>query len=153
MKLAAFVEFDNKEAANLGMAMPKGVVRVYKRDSQGNAQFIGEDNIDHTPKNEKVRLKLGESFDVTANKKQTDFKRLPNEAKNINVFETAFEIELKNAKKEATTVTVKEPIPGDWKIINSSHTYTKATSNTAVWKINVPAEGSVKLVYRAQVRY
>lgn len=153
MKLAAFVEFDNKEAANLGMAMPKGVVRVYKRDSQGNAQFIGEDNIDHTPKNEKVRLKLGESFDVTANKKQTDFKRLPNESKNINVFESAFEIELKNAKKEAVMVTINEPIPGDWKIINSNHNYTKATSNTAVWKINVPAEGSTKLVYRAQVRY
>src|SRR6478752_7122935 len=75
MKVGVFVQFDNREAAHLGIPMPKGVVRVYKKDSTGNAQFIGEDNIDHTPKNESVRLKLGDAFDVTGDKKQTDFKR------------------------------------------------------------------------------
>lgn len=153
MKVSVFVEFENKESAHLGMPLPKGVIRVYKRDAAGNAQFVGEDRIDHTPKNEKVRIKLGEAFDVTADKKQTEFKRLPDPSKRIALYEGAFEIVLKNAKKEAAIVTVQEPIPGDWKIINESHKHEKAASNMAVWHVTVPAEGSTKLSYRVQVRY
>jgi len=153
MKVGAFVEFDNKEAAKLGMPLPKGVIRVYKNDSQGNAQFVGEDRIDHTPKNETVRLKLGDSFDVTADKKQTDFKALPRPAKGNSLNESAYEIVLKNAKKERVTVTVQEPIPGDWKIMKENHASQKATSNTAVWKIEVPAESKATLTYRVQVKY
>ena len=153
MKVGVFVEFDNKESARLGMPLPKGIIRVYKKDGAGNAQFVGEDSIDHTPKNEKVRLKLGEAFDVTADKKQTDFKKLPNPTKGTTMFESAYEIVLKNAKKEAVTVTVQEPIPADWKIIKSSHAYEKAASNTAVWRIDIPAEGKTTLTYRVQVKY
>jgi len=153
MKVSVFVEFDNKEAAKMGMPLPKGTMRVYKKDSQGNAQFVGEDHIDHTPKNETIRLKLGEAFDVTADKKQTDFKTLPRPSKGNSAFESAYEIVLKNAKKEKVTVTVQEPIPADWKILSESHTSTKATSNTAVWKIDIPAEGKTTLSYRVQVKY
>jgi hypothetical protein len=153
MKVGVFIEFDNKESAKLGMPLPKGIIRVYKKDSAGNAQFVGEDHIDHTPKNEKVRLKLGDAFDVTADKKQTDFKILPNPEKGSRLFESAYEIVLKNAKKDAVTVTVQEPIPGDWKIIKENHPSSKATSNTAVWKIDVPAEGKATLTYRVQVKY
>lgn len=153
IKVAAFMEFDNKDAAKLGMPLPKGVMRVYKKDSQGNAQFVGEDQIDHTPKNETVRLKLGDSFDVTADKKQTDFKALPRPAKGNSLFESAYEIVLKNAKKEPVVVTVQEPIPGDWKILKENHASQKATSNTAVWKIEIPAEGKTILNYRVQVKY
>ena len=153
MKIGAFIEFENKESAQLGMPLPKGVIRVYKKDSNGNAQFIGEDNVDHTPKNEKVRLKLGDAFDVTADKKQTDFKKIAGTSKYNYIFESAYEITLKNAKKEAVTVTVQEPMPGDWQVLSSSHPHTKASSNAAVWKISVPADGSTKLVYRTQVRY
>lgn len=153
MKVGAFIEFDNKEAAKLGMPLPKGIMRVYKKDSQGNAQFVGEDKIDHTPKNETIRLKLGDSFDVTADKKQTDFKALPRPAKGNSLFESAYEIVLKNAKKERVTVTVQEPIPGDWKILKENHASQKATSNTAVWKIEIPAEGKTILNYRVQVKY
>lgn len=153
MKVGVFVEFDNKESARLGMPLPKGIIRVYKKDGAGNAQFVGEDSIDHTPKNEKVRLKLGEAFDVTVDKKQTDFKKLPNPTKGTTMFESAYEIVLKNAKKEAVTVTVQEPIPADWKIIKSSHAYEKAASNTAVWRIDIPAEGKTTLTFRVQVKY
>jgi hypothetical protein len=153
IKVAAFMEFDNKDAAKLGMPLPKGVMRVYKKDSQGNAQFVGEDQIDHTPKNETVRLKLGDSFDVTADKKQTDFKALPRPAKGNSLFESAYEIVLKNAKKEPVVVMVQEPIPGDWKILKENHASQKATSNTAVWKIEIPAEGKTILNYRVQVKY
>ncbi|HUO45054.1 MAG TPA: DUF4139 domain-containing protein [Burkholderiales bacterium] len=153
MKVGVFIEFDNRETSRLGMPLPKGVVRVYKKDSAGNAQFVGEDGIDHTPKNEKVRLKLGDAFDVTADKKQTDFRKLPNPAKGNALFESAYEIVLKNAKKETVSVTVQEPIPGDWKVLESSQPFEKAASNTALWKISVPAEGSATLTYRVQVRY
>ena len=153
MKVGVFIEFENKEASKLGMPLPKGILRVYKKDSVGNAQFVGEDNIDHTPKNESVRLKLGNAFDVTADKKQTDFKVLPRPTKHNNLFETAIELTLKNAKKEKVTVTVHEPIGGDWKIISESHPHTKANSHLAVWKIEVPAESSTTLTYRALVKY
>ncbi len=153
MKLSAFVEFENKEASKLGLPLPKGIIRVYKKDSGGNAQFVGEDRIDHTPKNEKVRLKLGDSFDVTADKKQTAFERLPDPSKDTKLYESAYEITLKNAKKEPVSVIVQEPIPGDWKILKESHSSTKATAHTAVWKIDIPAEGKTTLAYRVQVKY
>ncbi len=153
MKVGVFIEFDNKEAAKLGMPLPKGILRVYKKDSQGNAQFVGEDNIDHTPKNETVRLKLGEAFDVTADKKQTDFKVLPRPSKGNNLYESAFELTLKNAKKEKVIVTVQEPISGDWKILSESKAHTKVNSHLAEWKIEIPAEDKVTLTYRAQVKY
>ena len=153
LKVGVFVEFENKETSKLGMPLPKGILRVYKKDSKGNAQFVGEDNIDHTPKNETVRLKLGEAFDVTADKKQTDFKVLPKPSKTNQLYESAFELTLKNAKKEKVIVTVQEPISGDWKIINESHPHTKVNSHLVTWKIEVPAEGKTTLTYRAQVKY
>ncbi len=156
LKVNVWLHFDNKTSARLGMPLPKGILRAYKRDKAGNAQFVGEDQIDHTPKNEPARVQLGQSFDVTANKKQIDFKQLStgNASNNgANRFESAYEITLKNAKQETATVMVQEPIPGDWKIIEESHPHDKPASNTALWKVDVPAEGSVTLKYRVQVKY
>lgn len=152
MKVGVFVEFDNK-GGNLGIPLPKGVVRVYKKDNAGNAQFVGEDRIDHTPKNEKVRLKLGDAFDVTADKKQTSFEKIAGSGRYNYIFDAAFEIVLKNAKDEAVTVKVMEPIPGDWQMLAESHSHVKEASNTAVWKVSVPANGKTKLVYKVRVRY
>ncbi|XVJ68215.1 MAG: DUF4139 domain-containing protein [Rhizobacter sp.] len=153
IKVGVYVEFNNKESANLGQPLPKGVVRVYKRDSAGHAQFVGEDRIDHTPKNEKVRLHLGDAFDVTADKKQTDFRR--REATNVAsyVHESAYEIVLRNAKAEAVTVTVREPVPGDWTMLQESQKHSKVASGTAQWQVAVPAGGSATLKYRVLVRY
>jgi hypothetical protein len=153
IKVGVFVQFDNREASRLGVPMPKGVVRVYKKDSSGNAQFVGEDRIDHTPKNEKVRLKLGDAFDVTADKKQTDFKRREPNNRASTVFESAYEIVLRNAKKEAATVVVREPVPGDWTMLDESQTHAKVAAGTAEWRVKVPAEGSTTLRYRVLVRY
>ncbi|MEW5838940.1 MAG: DUF4139 domain-containing protein [Pseudomonadota bacterium] len=153
LKVGVFVEFKNSTDNRLGLPLPKGVVRVYKKDSAGNAQFIGEDRIDHTPKNEMVRLKLGDAFDVTADKKQTDFQKIGGTGRYNYVFESAYEIVLKNAKTEAVTVTVREPMPGDWTVLNESHPHSKAASGTAEWQINVPAEGQAVLSYRVRVSY
>lgn len=153
LKVGVFVEFDNRSNAGLGVPLPKGVIRVYKKDAAGNAQFIGEDRIDHTPRNETVRLKLGEAFDVTAEKKQTDFKKLKGTLVESTVVETAFEIVLKNARKEAVTVTVAEPVPGTWSVLSESLPHTKGASNTAVWKVPVPAEGRTVLSYRVRSKF
>ncbi|MBS1766760.1 MAG: DUF4139 domain-containing protein [Acidobacteria bacterium] len=153
LKVGVFVSFDNKEANHLGMPLPKGIIRVYKQDSEGRAQFVGEDNIDHTPKNETVKLKLGESFDVTGHRKQTDYKDLGRDSKRREVSESAYEIRLKNAKKEAATVIVREPIPGDWEMVSSSLPFTKPASGTAEFKVPVPAEGEAVLTYRVRVKW
>jgi hypothetical protein len=151
MKVGVFVEFDNK-GDGLGIPLPKGVIRMYKKDSQGNAQFVGEDRVDHTPKNETVRLKLGDAFDVTADRKQTAFQKLAGTSRYNYVFESAYEIVLKNAKSEAVTVTVREPMPGDWAMVSESQPHTKAASGTAEWQVKVPAEGKTTLIYRVRVK-
>ncbi len=153
MKVGVFVQFENRESSRLGMPMPKGVVRVYKKDSAGNAQFIGEDSIEHTPKNEKLRLKLGDAFDVTADKKQTDFRRREPGNNASYVFESSYEIVLRNAKKEPATVIVREPVPGDWTMLEETQRHAKVAAGTAQWQVAVPAEGSATLRYRVLVRY
>ena len=153
MKVGVFVQLENRESSRLGMPMPKGVVRVYKKDGAGNAQFVGEDRIDHTPKNETVRLKLGEAFDLTADKKQTDFKRREPTNRASYVFESAYEIVLRNAKKEAASVVVREPVPGDWTMLEETQRHAKVAAGTAEWRVHVPAEGSTTLRYRVLVRY
>ena len=153
MKVGVFVEFKNTEQAKLGMPIPKGTVRVYKNDSKGNAQFVGEDSIDHTPKNEEIRLKLGEAFDVTANKKQTDFTKVRHRKPHNVAYESSYEIELKNAKSEAVTVTIREPVPGEWEIIKENYPHQKMASGTAEWQIKIPAESSKSLHYRVLVQF
>ncbi|RLB64089.1 MAG: DUF4139 domain-containing protein [Deltaproteobacteria bacterium] len=153
LKVGVFVEFDNRKSDNLGMPLPKGVVRVYKQDKAGRPQFVGEDRIDHTPENETVRLKLGDAFDVTASRKQMDFRKLGGDGRYNYRFESAYEIKLKNAKDEEVTVTVAEPVPGDWRMLSESHKHSKASADTALWKITVPAKGETILVYRVEVKY
>jgi hypothetical protein len=153
LKTGVYVEFANRESSRLGLPLPKGVVRVYKRDSAGNAQFVGEDRIDHTPKNEKVRLRLGDAFDVTADKKQTDFRRREPTNRASYVFESAYEIVVRNAKSEAVSVTVREPVPGDWTMLDESKPHARVAAGTAEWHVDVPAGGATTLRYRVLVRY
>ncbi len=100
------VEIENESSNNLGIPMPKGVVRTYLKDSQGNSQFVGEDKIDHTPEGEKISLNLGDAFDITAYKKQTNYKGNRVEKKTAigsNVYraiEVGYEVLIKNAKEE-----------------------------------------------------
>ncbi len=152
LKAAVYLEFDNRKQGGLGLPLPKGILRVYKNDRAGNAQFVGEDRIDHTAKNQTVRLQLGSAFDVTAQRTQTDFKKLASGARE-SLIESAYLIELSNATDKAVTVKVAEPLPGDWQIVEESLPHRKEDARTAVWQVEVPAEGKVVLTYRARVRY
>jgi len=142
-----FMSFENK-GGDLGVPLPKGTVRVYKSDSAGRPQFIGEDRIDHTPKNETVRLKLGKAFDLTGNWKRTDFSRI-----STRVFEQTIAIELSNAKDEPVTVRVVEPIPGDWKMLKESQPHLKSSASSAMWDVPVPANGKTTLTYRVRTEW
>jgi len=147
-KVAVFVEMQNRKKHNLGMPLPKGTVRVYKQDSEGSLQFIGEDSIDHTPKDEKIRVKLGDAFDVVATRKQMDWKKIASDT-----YEASFEISLRNHKTEDVVVRVIEPIPGDWTMLSSSHEYKKTAAFTAEFNIPVLKDEEVKLTYRVRMRY
>ncbi|MCD6291898.1 MAG: DUF4139 domain-containing protein [Deltaproteobacteria bacterium] len=153
IKVGVFVEIENRKKNHLGLPLPKGVVRVYKEDSKGALQFIGEDRIDHTPENETVRLKLGDAFDLTATKKQTDFKKIGGDGRYNYIYEAAFAVKLKNAKPEAVEIKLVEPIPGDWEILQESHSHHKVCSIAASWLIPVPAKGETTFVYRVRVKY
>src|ERR1700751_3837218 len=111
-----FYKFKNEEKAGLGVPLPAGNVRVYQKDSKGGILFIGEDRIEHTPKDEFVTIKIGNAFDVVAERKQTDFKKIAD-----RVYEMAFEITLRNHKDAPVTVQVNEPIGGDWDILSSTY--------------------------------
>ena len=153
IKVAVYLSFENKKDDNLGMPLPKGTVRVYKEDSSGAVQFVGEDNIDHTPENETIRLMLGHAFDITADKKQTDFKKLSGFSGYNYIYESSYRIELKNAKDEDVRVRVVEPIPGDWEIVSENLDHKKISASEAEWEVAVPAKGSAELVYSARVKF
>jgi hypothetical protein len=143
-----FYQFTNEAKAGLGMPMPAGVVRVYQADSRGGTQFVGEDRIDHTPKDETLNLKIGTAFDVVAERKQTDFQKIAS-----NVYEMEFEVVLRNHKTAPVTIEVNEPIGGTWRMLTSTHTHTKTDAWAAQFSVPVSADGSATLRYRVRVTY
>ena len=147
LKPAIFLEFHN-QGGQLGKPLPAGIVRVYARDSKGAAQFVGEDRIGHTAKNEKLKLRLGEAFDITAERRQTSYRRIAD-----NVSESAWRIELRNAKDDAVTVRVQEPLPGDWEMLQQSHPHSKESARVAAWNVAVPAGGTTLLEYTVRVKW
>jgi hypothetical protein len=147
-KVGVFLDFQNTEANRLGMPLPKGVVRVYKADGSGAQQFIGEDRIDHTPKDERVRIHMGDAFDVVGDRRQVDFSIV-----GPCVTESQWEISLRNHKQERARVDVIEPVGGDWEILSSSHPYTKVDAHTFAYAVDVAPDGEVKIGYRVRVRW
>jgi hypothetical protein len=147
-KIAVYLEIRNSKENRLGVPLPKGKVRVYKADAGGSQQFIGEDWVDHTPKDERVKIKLGNAFDVVGERTQKDWRKIAS-----NLYEVEWEISLRNHKSEAQTVTVIEPVPGDWQVLASTHAWEKVEAYTLKYEIPVPKESSVKLTYRVRLRF
>lgn len=145
--VSAYVTFENR-GGELGVPLPGGIVRMYKNDSRGLSQFMGSDQIQHTPQNETVRLHMGNSFDVTARKRQTDFKLTGS-----CTTESSYEIAIRNAKTTAQNVLVVEPIPGDWRIIAENMPHSKSSASTASWTVRVPPAGRSTLTYSARTTW
>jgi hypothetical protein len=143
-----YYQFKNDEKAGLGMPLPAGNVRVYQSDSAGGLQFVGEDRIDHTPKDEAINLKIGNAFDVVCERKQTDFQRIGG-----NTYEVEFEVTLRNHKAAPVTIEVNEPIGGTWRMLQSSHEWTKTSAWAAQFMVPVSPDGTAVLKYRVRVTY
>jgi hypothetical protein len=143
-----YYKFRNEEKSGLGMPLPAGSVRVYQKDSKGGVLFVGEDRIDHTPKDEDVSIHIGNAFDVVAERKQTDFKKIAS-----NVYEMEFEITLRNHKDTPITVQCNEPIGGTWEILSSSYKFTKTAAWAAQFNVPVDKNGTSVLKYRVRVTY
>lgn len=147
-KVAVFLRFINQEQNQLGMPLPGGVMRVYQVDSDGMLQFSGEDRIKHTPKDEEVRLRLGNAFDVVGERTQTDFQVVADQ-----VFESSYEIKLRNHKETPVRVDIIEPLSNDWTILEKSHEFVKKDARTAVFPVDVPVSGETIVTYRVRVKY
>jgi hypothetical protein len=143
-----FYQLKNEQKAGLGIPMPAGVVRVYQADSRGGLQFVGEDRINHTPKDETLNLKIGNAFDVVAERKQTDFTKVGS-----NVYEVEYEVTLRNHKTSPISVEVNEPIGGSWRMVRASHDWTKTEAWAARFNVAVGADGTVVVKYRVRVTY
>jgi hypothetical protein len=143
-----YYQFRNEDKAGLGVPMPAGVVRVYQADSKGGVQFVGEDRINHTPKNETLKLKIGNAFDVICERNQTDFRKVSS-----TTHEVEYEITLRNHKAVPVSVEVNEPIGGTWTMLRSSHEWTKTAAWASQFTVPVAADGNAVLKYRVRVTY
>ena len=148
-KVGVFVTFKNEQKAGLGIPLPKGKVRVYKRDDEGKEQFIGEDQIDHTPKDEEVRLYLGNAFDIVGARVQKNFRVVVSG----HTVEETFEISVRNHKEEEVEVLVYEH-PwrwSEWEITKSNTAWEKVDQSTVKFPVRIPKGGEKKITYT--VRY
>jgi hypothetical protein len=140
-----FVKFKNVKENNLGMPLPAGVIRLYKQDNDGSQQFIGEDRIEHTPKDEEVKLKIGEAFDVVAERIQVDYRQI-----STRLHESEWEMTLRNHKENDVKVGIVEPLFGNWRVLSNTHPYNKVDAFTIRFDVAVPKGGEVKVKYRVQ---
>ncbi|HZO23294.1 MAG TPA: hypothetical protein VFB37_12400 [Steroidobacteraceae bacterium] len=149
-KVDVYLSFRNEKARGLGIPLPAGRIRVSKLDpSDGSLEFIGEDRIDHTPRDEEVRVKLGSAFDVVGERRQTDFA-VDTHARSM---EEQIEIRLRNHKEQPVQVLVKENLYrwSNWKILTHSQDFRKEDAHTIIFPVEVPKDGETVVSYR--VRY
>lgn len=147
-KVSVVLVFKNAKTNHMGMPLPKGTIRVYKEDDTGSRQFIGEDSIDHTPKDENIRLHIGEAFDVIAEYKKTDYKKI-----SFNVVEESFEVTINNHKDTPVKVKVVDHIWSDWKVIKSNTDCTKKDASTIEFPIGVPANSKKIVTYTIRTKW
>jgi hypothetical protein len=149
-RVATILEFKNSKATapGLGIPLPKGPFRVYQRDSDGQAEFVGRDEIDHTPKDELVRIRIGYAFDLAAERTQTANRRQAG----VNWNEQDWRILLRNHKDQPVTIVVEEPLNGNlnWRILRPSHEYKKKDFRTTEYKVEVPANGQTIITYTVE---
>ncbi|MDB4951214.1 MAG: hypothetical protein JWM27_3863 [Gemmatimonadetes bacterium] len=146
VKAAIVLELENSRANGMGMPLPAGVVRLYKADSRGNMQFLGEDRVDHTPRDEKVRLWIGDAFDVVATRRVVEDRAIDAHTREVTV-----ETTLRNHKAVPTDVSIVEHFASEWRILQASHPHEREDASTGVWRLRVPADTEVKVTYTARV--
>ena len=148
LSAAIVLELENTEANSMGMPLPAGTVRVYKADREGRLQFLGEDRIGHTPRNERLRLYIGDAFDVVGTRRQTSERRLSDRVREYTV-----EVEVRNRKETAAEVAVVERIYGDWTMVDHSHAFEKLDAYTVEFPLTLRADETATVRYTVRVQY
>jgi len=148
-KINVFVEFKNSKESKLGMPLPKGKVRVYKRDPADNdLEFVGEDQIDHTPKDEELKLYVGDAFDIVGEKTVTDRKQ------GERWRSESVKDEIRNHKDEDIKVLVREHFyGGEWDLTAKSMEFKKIDASTAEFELAVPKNGKTEVTYTVMYRW
>ncbi|MGM0507702.1 MAG: DUF4139 domain-containing protein [Fusobacteriota bacterium] len=144
-KVRIMIQFENSEQNRLGSPLPKGKVKVYKEEKDMK-EFVGEDRIDHTPKDKSIKLNIGTAFDIEGDLKQKDYDKL-----NRNLNEKEMEYTFKNHKDEDAQIQVEHNLNGDWEIINTSDEYQKESNQKVLFDIEVPANETKKINFRYRV--
>lgn len=147
-KVSVYIKFKNSSDSGLGIPLPKGKIRVYKADDDDTLQFIGEDSIDHTPKDEEIELLIGAAFDIVGERKVIDHKKIAN-----NIYQDTYEITVRNHKEEPIKVSIIEHQWGDWKILKSNYKYKKIDAYKIEYEVEVPKNGETKVTYTAEYRF
>jgi hypothetical protein len=142
------LRFKNSEESGLGIPLPKGTVRVYKADASGMLQFIGEDSIKHTPKDEEITLFMGEAFDVVCERRVMDRRKITD-----YMWEYDIEVDIKNHKTNDIEVTVVEHVSGDWDILKTTHEYVKKDASTIHFTVPAKVDGKAELKYTIRRNY
>jgi hypothetical protein len=146
-KVWVMQEFKNSKANNLGMPLPKGRLRFYRRDDDGQVEFTGENVIDHTPSDETIRVYTGNAFDIVGERRRTNYRLDTSH----NSLDEAFEIKVRNHKKEAVEVRIVEKLYRwiTWDILQKSDLYKKLDSQTIEFRVQVPPDGEKVVTYSA----
>ncbi|MBN1826185.1 MAG: DUF4139 domain-containing protein [Candidatus Eisenbacteria bacterium] len=147
-KIGVYLEFENREERGLGLPLPAGLVRVFQDDGRGGSEFIGEDRIDHTARNEKVRLRVGYAFDLVGERKVLAERRIADRVRERDV-----EIRLRNRKEEPVEIKVRERVEAEWSMEKESHPHRREDAGTAEWVVAVGADEEMVLTYTVRVRY
>jgi len=147
-QVMVYYKFKNDQKSGLGMPLPAGNLRVYQKDAKGGVLFVGEDRIEHTPKDEFLSVKIGNAFDVVSERKQTDYKALGGKT-----WEIEYEITIRNHKDVPVTVEVNEPIGGDWEMLSSTYKYEKTGAFAARFEVPVKPNGESVLKYRVRAHW
>lgn len=141
------LQFDNDKASNLGLPLPAGTIRVYKANSGQNLFFVGEDRISHTPENGKIKLNLGNAFDISAEGRETAYTALSDKA-----YEAGYSLTFKNATNAPVKAVYRQDFPYEWSITDSSVPYTSPTARQSEWTVSIPAKGSATLTFTVRVK-
>jgi hypothetical protein len=146
-RVGVSIEFKNEKSNGLGMAIPAGRVRIYQEDNDGSEEFIGEDNVEHTPKDEKIRVRTGEAFDIAVERVEKDRRRITDRISEVDI-----EVKIRNHKLETVNIVVLDYFYGDWEILRASHEYTKTTSRKVEFAVNAAPDQEVLLTYTVRNR-
>ena len=146
-KPAVSIEFKNSKENNLGLPIPKGIVRIYKDDGE-SVELVGEDNVDHTAKNEEMELMIGEAFDITIDEKVVNSRKISDKVREIE-----YELEVRNSKDEDIEVEINRQLWSNWEVLSSNIDYVKENNNKISFKVKVGENDKNKLTYKIRFVY